>query len=525
MVVASQGAGGLVSPRATGLLAVVALALGLFVYINEIEGDVARQAEADEESKIHTGIDPAEIDAIALTTLDGIHARFERDEGRWMLVAPVVGRADATGLDAMTNALANLPREGTVGRATPDRLDGFGLGAQAKTIRFEVGGEGRGLRIGGSTPVGGHRYVAPLSADDVAFVASYRVNAFDRNLDDLRDRRVFTFEDGAVKSLTLSWPGSGGEERFEIELVRAEDGEGEDGPGGWQIARPISAQADPEVVRDLVSDLTFLRASGFLEGFVDGPRPDSEGAGSASELLTLEWTLEGESIPQRARIMSASVTGSEATPATERVIELDSGDRYLIAAERVEAISSDLDEYRFKRLAEFELASARRLELEFAGTTTEDGQPLRVLATLEASGWSSPGRDLDPDRTTKLIRDLSNLSADSIFADEMGVAELASLGLVPPQGQISVEGGPDPSAPIRPLAQLRFGRLDPNRGLFVKRADRSTIFLVAPEVAALLPYSANYYEAEFEIPALPEELDVESESTEEAEPIAPIGAP
>ena len=35
------------SPRATGLLAVIALALGLFVYINEIEGDVERQAAAE----------------------------------------------------------------------------------------------------------------------------------------------------------------------------------------------------------------------------------------------------------------------------------------------------------------------------------------------------------------------------------------------------------------------------------------------------------------------------------------------
>ena len=245
---------------------------------------------------------------------------------------------------------------------------------------------------------------------------------------------------------------------------------------------------------------------------------DGPGAvGEEGDSLSLEWTLAGEAVPKRARIRGAS------SSATERVIELDGGERYEIASERVDAIPMDLDAYRFKRLATYELASARRLELEFAGTGTEDGQPLRVVATLEGAGWSSAGRDIDPDRTTKLIRDLSNLGANAIFAEELGVAELSSLGLVPPRAQLSVEGGADPEGPVLPLAQLRFGRLDSSRGLFVKRADRPTIFLIDPEVAEMLPYSADHYVAEFEIPALPEELDLEAESSEEAEPIVPGG--
>jgi hypothetical protein len=75
------------------------------------------------------------------------------------------------------------------------------------------------------------------------------------------------------------------------------------------------------------------------------------------------------------------------------------------------------------------------------------------------------------------------------------------------------------------LADLRFGRLDPDRGLFVQRGDAPTIFLLSPETAAGLPISATRYRAEFELPDAPAELDLEAESAEENEPISPVGAP
>ena len=55
MVASPEGAGGNLSPRITGILAIVAIALGLFVYVNEIEGDMDRRAAADEAAKIHSG--------------------------------------------------------------------------------------------------------------------------------------------------------------------------------------------------------------------------------------------------------------------------------------------------------------------------------------------------------------------------------------------------------------------------------------------------------------------------------------
>ena len=150
-----------------------------------------------------------------------IDARFERREGRWEVVSPVAGGADAAALDAIAHVLTSLPREGSVdgsvgssagssvGKASG--LEQYGLGANARVVRFEVAGATKGIRIGKATPVGGHVYVARLADDDVAYVESYRVNPFNHALDDLRDRRIPDFDALDVRTLRVSWPSAEGE--------------------------------------------------------------------------------------------------------------------------------------------------------------------------------------------------------------------------------------------------------------------------------------------------------------------------
>ena len=467
------------SPRTTGILAVVALALGLFVWFHEIEGEAERQAVADDENKVWSGLAPGEVDAIEMTTLDGVEARFERREGRWWLVAPVLARADATALDAITNALTNLPKEGEV---SGDRdpvdfdlgIDPSAAGSARRLVRFEIAGETRGLRVGRTTPVGGHRYVARLADDAVAYVESFRVNAFERNLADLRDRNVFTFASDDVERVGVA-PGNDGRE-----VVLARDASGE-----WQLVAPFEAKADEETVRELVSNLTHLRA----RDFVDDPAA-IDPAIRAQTALRLSWRLAGEARDHRARIAGSTADG--------RLFESADGTFFLVAEERLGEFAAEADAYRFKRLADFDLASARRVELHFMEAAADRSETLDVVAELRETGWASDDSPLDPDRMTRLIRELSNLEATSILADEVGEAELAGLGLAPPRARLRIEGAVDREGPIEVLADLRFGRFDGTRGLVVQRADLGTVFVLEPELAEGLPYSADHYRFAFE---------------------------
>ena len=143
--------------------------------------------------------------------------------------AATLARADATALDTITNALLNS-KEGSV--AAGKDLADFDLGADPdapggarRLVTFEVAGETRGLRVGRATPVGGHRYVARLADEAIAYVESFRVNAFERNLADLRDRDVFTFASDDVERITIAGP-----DGASIVLGRE--------AGDWQILGP-----------------------------------------------------------------------------------------------------------------------------------------------------------------------------------------------------------------------------------------------------------------------------------------------
>jgi hypothetical protein len=482
------------NPRTTGLLALAAAILGGFIYFYEIAGESGRLAARDEEKRIFPGLDAADVDAIELTTDDGIEARFERQEGRWRVVSPLSGRADATALDAIADALTSLPREGSVASASgPDQ---FGLGQYARTVLFEIADESKGLRIGRSTPVGGHVYVARLDDDEdgdeneIAYTESYRVNAFKRRLDDLRDRRVFGFDAGEVRTLRVAWPAAYGEVDGEVEVALARDESGE-----WQMGVPAIGRADQQTIRELLSDLSFLRA----EGFVD-ERTDSVDAALANSAITFYWTLDEDHLERRARIAADSEGGL--------LVEGPTGELHAIALERMDDFKRSVSDYRFKMLSEFEVADARRLILEFA----DEGEgATRVEAALAEAGWTSEETRIDPNRASDLVRALASLRAEDIIADEMGPDELASLGLSPPRVRIRIEDRAAPDEETQILAEVAIGRLDEDRGLFAQRiggiggiggvdgVGDGMVYLLPPSAVDDLPSSRAAFSSDFEI--------------------------
>ncbi|HEB90480.1 MAG TPA: DUF4340 domain-containing protein [Deltaproteobacteria bacterium] len=451
------------NPRTTAILAVLALVLGAFVYFHEIGGEAERKAAQENEERIHPGLDQDDVEAIELTTRDGIAARFERHDGSWALVSPVEGPADSVALDAMAHALTTLQRMGSV--AEPGDLAQYGLDEGARIVRFEIGGTSRGLRIGGPTPVGGHTYVARLADDDVGYVETYRINAFDRNLDDLRERRIFRFAEGDVRTLRVSW--HEGDHEVEVALARDERGE-------WQMGAPLVTRADQRTVHDLLSDLAFLRA----KGFVDERTPAIEAA-LADPLLRISWTLEGDHLERSAKI---------AGPFEDALlVEAEDGRVFRIDVERRDDWKTRINDYRDKMLSEFDVSSARRIVLGFAD---EDARSTRHLtAGLAESGWTSETPDVDPDRISELVREFASLRAEDIVADEMGPDELGSLGLAPPRVEVRIEGEAmeDGSRPL--LANVEIGNAVEGRGLFARRGDESTVYVLPQSMADRIPIS------------------------------------
>ena len=472
--------------RTTGLLALVAFFLGAFVYLYEIEGGSDRDAALEAEKELFAGVDAAAVESLEFTTSDGRAARFERRDGAWRVVAPVEGAGDAMALDGVASALATLPRVGKV-KAAPGDLAQFGLGPEAPAVHFTASGASHSLRIGRATPVGGNVYVAADDGDEVAYVESYRLNAFKHRLTDLRDRRVLALEAGAVKRLQLSWPESSGP--FTLALER-------DAEAAWQLRQPIAGRADQQTVRELLSNLEYLQATDFLD-----TRTPAADEALRETAIEISFAGDGDAAVSGKLRIAGLLDGS-------RIVESGS-QLYLLAPERLDDFARRLSAYRDKQLVDLDPASLEKIEFEFAGKES-------IVLVHGEAGWSAGEREIDSEAVAGLAASLAALRAADIAADEMGGAELASLGLAPPAVRVRLgTGGPEAAGKSDGAVALELGRLDPERGLFVRRSGDARVFVLDPSQAESLPLSLAAFAERYE--KLPAE-------TAPAEPAAPDAA-
>lgn len=496
------------NPRTTGLLALVALVLGAFVYFYEIEGETGRETEREAEKRLFAGLEADSIESLELTTNDGIAARFERRDGNWRVVSPIEGAGDATALDAIASALAGLARAGSVASA-PGDLAQFGLGPGGQVVRFQAKGASHALSIGRATPVGGNVYVRADEANEVAYVESYRLNALKHGLTELRDRRIARLEPEALAKLVIAWPEA--EATTEVELER-------DGSGVWQIRRPIAARADQQTVRELISNLEYLQATGFLD-----ERTAEVEAASKETALELRFSERAEGATSAAGTAGPG-TEDDARPAGEsatrtlriaglldgsRVVESE-GRLFQLAPERLEDFVRRRDAYRDRQLVDLAPGALEKLELDFAGGKS-------VVLERGASGWSAQGREIEPDAISSLADTLATLRAEQIVADEMGAAELASIGLAPAAVRLTLKTADATGAKI----ELELGRLDPERGLFARRAGEPVVYALAAALAETLPLDPATFDERYGRRPEPEpepETETETSAGSAAEP-------
>ncbi|MCP4068891.1 MAG: DUF4340 domain-containing protein, partial [Phycisphaeraceae bacterium] len=216
----------------------------------------------DAARRIFPGVESDAIDTLEFRTQDDRPLESVRAGEGWQIRVPVVFPGDDVNLDAIASTLAGLTSEAAI--ESPEAPEIYGLGKAARRIRFRAAGQAYGLEIGSETPVGGNVYAARDDDPKRVFtVASFRVSSFDRDLDSLRDRRVLSFDRTRVERIAAGWPGGS------VKLERS--------AAGWAIAEPrdVSGPADEKAVEDLLSDVAFLRAEGFVDIDADADADDN----------------------------------------------------------------------------------------------------------------------------------------------------------------------------------------------------------------------------------------------------------
>lgn len=474
------------NPRTTAILLVVALILGAFVYLFEVRGsDVRREAE-EQARRLFPGVAQEDVEWIALTTSDGTPARIERREDGWELVEPVVFPADRFAIDGMASNLATLVTEEEI--EDPVEAAEYGLDEAARSVRFAAAGAVHELALGRSTPVGANTYAITGDGDAIYTVQTYKAQSFDRALDDLRDKRILDFDTASIARIEARWPGGG------VALERTAGGDKEQS-GTWRLTSPIEGRADDETVEDLLSDLSYLRA----EGFVDEPLGDAEAGldAPAFEIVLTPETPEGEGEPAAAPLRLAVGALRDG----ERLVRAAHPSFFTIGADRLEDLPRELIAYRFKQLARFAIGDAKRVDFFFQA---EAGDPVAVTAKLGADGWSSSPEPMDAETIAQLVSELSRLRAADILADAVGDDELRGLGLAPPNTIVSVFGaaseagaGEDEPAAAPKLAEIHIGDFQGPDGIIARAVGDPAVYRIDHTLAEYVPVSLDAFRNRF----------------------------
>ena len=479
------------NPRNTGILFLVAAALGAFVWFYVVEGEEGRNEAEEREKRLFADVEAEQIDWIALVTSDDVSVRAERQgEDGWQIVRPLAFPGDAFTLDALAAALAQLSSEAIY--ESPQLLEVYGLDDVTREVRFGVGDTDHALRTGSDTPIGSNAYATVVGETPVYTIPRFRATAFRKSFDDLRDKRILSFDQAAVERVAVSWPDG------RVDLQRDDE--------DWKLVAPLEAAADAQAARDLLSDLSFLRAV----GFEDTPPPDEQ-TGLDRPALAVELTVaaEGEGEPRHLSFAIGSAVDGE-----HRFVRAGQPSLYRIPVERLGDFERDVVAYRFKELASFAPADAKRIELVFH----EAGEELTVTATRGESGWTSEPEAMAPEKITRLAETLSHLSAEDILAEQVGPDELGGLELDPANVTLVVSGGGEADPETR-LAEVRLGAIRTGGGVVAQTGENPQVFELAIELGEFVPLNLQGFRNHFRT----SEPEPEEPLMSEADPEADLG--
>lgn len=340
---------------------------------------------AEDAAKASRDTPPAilKLDASAITRLD-IEKKDTKpivlakaDSGEWKITKPQPYRADQTVVSGVLSSLSSLNSERLVEDKATD-LKPYGLAQPALQLDItEKDNRTQKLLIGDDTPTGGATY-AMLAGDPRVFtMASYAKTSVDKNLNDLRDKRLLTVNADKISRIELI------RKNQDIEFGRNKD--------DWQILKPKPLRAESVQVGELVTKLTNARMD--LSGSDKELTESASAFARATPVATVKVT--DESGTQELQVRKNKDTYYAKSSVVEGTYKVDSTVG--------QAVDKGLDDFRNKKLFDFGFNEPSKVEMH--------NGPKAYFLTKGGADWWSNGKKMDARSVEDFISKLRDLTA------------------------------------------------------------------------------------------------------------------
>jgi len=321
------------------LIAVVLLAvLAGVVFWSNKKQEAASKTPADSSTKI-LNIPDDQLQEVRIKKLTGEVIDLRRESGKWLITEPTPLAADQDAVSSLTGSLTSLNADKVVEDTATD-LKQYGLDIPTLDITItKKDGKTDEVLIGNDTLTGSGAYVKLAAGSKIFSVGSTVKTSIDKRPDDLRDKRLLSFESDKLTRVELNAKGQ------PVEF-------GKNGSGEWQIVKPAPLRADSTQVDTLVGKLRDAKMD------VNAPDPDAAKKYAAAP-----------------KVATASVSDSAGTQTLE-VHKTKDNDYYAkssavdgiykIAKDVGDALDKSRDDFRNKKLFDFGFSDPSRVEFKGA---------------------------------------------------------------------------------------------------------------------------------------------------------------
>jgi len=367
------------------LVLLAALAGGLY-YSNKEKAAEAAKPPSDAPPKI-LALTEGDITKVALKKKGSDETDLVKTGGNWQITAPMPYPADQGTASQLVASTANVSSDRVV-EDKASNVSAYGLDSPALEVDITgKGGKISKLKIGDDTPTNSGSY-AMLEGDPRVFtVASYVKTGLDKSLNDLRDKRLLTFDQDKLSRVELIAQKPGIKGPQDIEFGRDKD--------QWQIVKPKPLRADGTQIDDMLRKLKDAKMDLALSA--DDAKKAAATFATGTPVATVKLTdPSGTQQIEIRKVKDDYYAKSSVAPGV-----------FKTTADIGTAVDKSVDDFRNKKLFSFGFNDPNKIEMHAGGKT--------YAFQKGGDDWFSNGKKMDSVSLQALIDKLRDLSSNKFI--------------------------------------------------------------------------------------------------------------
>ncbi|HKE24275.1 MAG TPA: DUF4340 domain-containing protein [Bryobacteraceae bacterium] len=367
-------------PKGLFIAAAVLLVLAGGIFFSNKQQAAKEKAPAANANPKIVSIPEDQFQEIRIQKTTGDTVDLKKENGKWTMTAPKALPADSDSVTSLVSTLSNVSTDATIEDKATD-LTPYGLAKPAMQVQITPkSGKTVTLEIGDDTPTSSGAY-AKLAADPHVYtIGSFVKSSIDKKPDDLRDKRLLTFDQDKLTRVELAAKGQ------PVEFGKNNNNE-------WTILKPKPLRADGSSVDTLISKLKDAKMDLTTE-----PAEAAKKFAGATKVATATVTDAGG--PQTLEVRKDKDNNYYAKSSVVEGV-------YKIPTDVGDGLNKTLDDFRNKKLFDFGFSDPTKLEVKGA-TYTKSGDK-----------WTSGAKTMDNTAVQNLIDKLRDLTATK-FAETGG---------------------------------------------------------------------------------------------------------